>query len=156
MKWTRQAYYHRPSMYCQKAMDGSCPKKSQRSRRMCRKSPSSWAHELILFSSNLCPSMLTKVGNVFDWKIRAGNSLYRHSILREALPVILGNPPYLHAYIACITMTDMNAAPYWRERAMLHYSHALNGLINAITSHIGVGARWKRACAMLLHLYEVR
>ena len=112
--------------------------------------------ELTRPPSNLCPSMLTKVGNLFDQKIRAANSLYKHSILREALPVVLANPPYLHAYIACITLTDMNSAPCWRERAMLHYSHALNGLINAIAAHGGNGAIWKRSCAMLLHLYEVR
>lgn len=152
--WGFQGRHRRQSTSCQRVMDGVCQRKSPRSHRECARITS----EVVGADdgcSNFCPSMLTKVGNLFDRKILAGNSSYKHSILREALPAIVAHPPYLHAYIAFITLTDMNAAPYWRERAMLHYSHALNGLINAIANHTGPGARWKRATAMLLHLYEV-
>lgn len=71
-----------------------------------------------------------------------------------SLLTAVGDPTLFHAWVSCCAAAVSNSRPEWKEEALLHYDHAVNGFSRALRRKSSQSEEWTLATVLLLMIFE--
>lgn len=110
--------------------------------------------EVSRVSPDMTSSMLLSMASTFERTRLTVGTRFDLSILKLCLPIIVQNPPLLHAWVSCGAMATSGSSPSQRQRGLVHYHHAIRGLSNVLQNDCFTDPEWKLSTVLLLHIFE--
>lgn len=102
----------------------------------------------------LSPEEILQASETFQRVILCNHPSYKKSVLTLSLPLAVEHEPLMHAWISSILLVIPDNAPRWRQKSVLHYDLAVQGLKTAIVAG-NPSDEWKRAAVLLCHALEL-